>query len=378
MHNLLLGTAKRMMNMWISFELISTSDFDLIQECVDSFLLPNDIGRIPYRIGSGFSGFKADQWRTWTIVYSLVSLKNILPAPHYHCWHLYVNACQLLCSRSLSMHALQKADALLTEFCFSFVALYGSEKTTPNMHMHLHLKDSIMDYGPVYAFWLFSYERYNGILGSVPTNNKTIEPQLMKRFVCDQQLRNEALPGASVAADILSHLSATQGSVKSQSYSAECRILGPEKECALTDSELNSLPLGHHCFRSYRKAKAIVYNGHIIGSVLSHSNASNVVAKHSTDGIQVAQIQYFSVLKTKPTEDRASEDVYVAYVRWYEPHPEKSYFSTAVYVCCKHHYDNSFIFLTDIISRAGVCYKTIQFITEETVLCAVPLEYNNI
>ena len=74
MHNLLLGTAKRMMNIWITFELISPSDFDNIQKCVDSFLLPNDVGRIPYRIGSGFSGFKADQWRSWTTVYSLICL----------------------------------------------------------------------------------------------------------------------------------------------------------------------------------------------------------------------------------------------------------------------------------------------------------------
>ena len=104
----------------------------------------------------------------------------------------------------------------------------------------------------------------------------------------------------------------TQGSVKSQSYSVGCRILGPEMECALTDTELNTLPIGHHCFRSYRRVKAIIYNGHTIGSVLKHSNASNVIAKHQTDGIQVAQIQYFGVLKTKPTEARASEDVHVA------------------------------------------------------------------
>ena len=300
---------------------------------------------------------------------------------------MYAHACQLLCSRTLSLQSLQKADELLTEFCVSFVDLYGSEKTTPNMHMHLHLKDSIVDYGPVYAFWLFSYERYNGILGAVPTNNRAVETQLMKRFVCDQQLRDEALPGASEASDILSQFNATQGSVKSQSYTVEYKVLGPITECAFSDTELNMLPVKHneemggitHYYRSYHKVKAIVYNGHIIGSVLSHSNASSVLAKHPTQGVQVAQIQYFSALKTKQTTAiEANVSEHVAYVKWYEPHPERYFFSTSIFVCCKHHYDNSFIYLSDIISRVAVCYKTIKFITEENVLCAIPLEYNYI
>ena len=62
MHNLLLGSAKHIMNLWVNNDIITRTDFDKIQDIVDSFVVPNDVGRIPYRIGSGFSGFKADQW----------------------------------------------------------------------------------------------------------------------------------------------------------------------------------------------------------------------------------------------------------------------------------------------------------------------------
>ena len=34
-------------------------------------------------------------------------------------------------------------------------------------------------------FWLFSFERYNGILGKQPSNNRSIEPQLMHSFLRD-------------------------------------------------------------------------------------------------------------------------------------------------------------------------------------------------
>ena len=58
------------------------------------------------------------------------------------------------------------------------------------MHLHGHLKYVLLDYSPVYAFWLFSY----GILGSQPNNNKSIQPQLMNRFLKDNIGRSFTFP----------------------------------------------------------------------------------------------------------------------------------------------------------------------------------------
>ena len=43
----------------------------------------------------------------------------------------------------------QEADQKLMRFCVMFEALCGKEKCTPNMHLHGHLQDCILDYGPV-------------------------------------------------------------------------------------------------------------------------------------------------------------------------------------------------------------------------------------
>ena len=51
--------------------------------------------------------------------------------------------------------------------------------------MHAHLKACIEDYGPIHSFWVFAFERYNGILESLPNNNRCIEPQMMQRFIHD-------------------------------------------------------------------------------------------------------------------------------------------------------------------------------------------------
>ena len=69
-------------------------------------------------------------------------------------------------------------EALLMKFCTQVQNIYGESAITPNMHMHEHLKQVVEDFGPVYAFWLFAYERYNGILGSQPSNNHRLKPSL--------------------------------------------------------------------------------------------------------------------------------------------------------------------------------------------------------
>ena len=52
----------------------------------------------------------------------------------------------------------------------NFERLHGKSKVKPNMHLHGHLKGCVLDYGPVYNFWCFSFERFNGILSSFKNN----------------------------------------------------------------------------------------------------------------------------------------------------------------------------------------------------------------
>ena len=56
------------------------------------------------------------------------------------------------------------------------------------MHLHCHIKECICNYGPVYNFWLYSYERYNGILENFPSSNRLFEIQMMQRFYNEFEL----------------------------------------------------------------------------------------------------------------------------------------------------------------------------------------------
>ena len=72
----------------------------------------------------------------------------------------------------------------MLKFCKEFELLDGKDRVTPSMHLHVHIKDCILDYGPIYSFWLLSFEKYNGKIGSLPTNKRNIESQIMGQFYC--------------------------------------------------------------------------------------------------------------------------------------------------------------------------------------------------
>ena len=74
-----------------------------MQAEVDAFVTPHDVGRIPTKIFYSFSGFTAEQWKNWTLIFSLYSLEELLPYQHYQCWHLFVKACHMFCRHSIRL-----------------------------------------------------------------------------------------------------------------------------------------------------------------------------------------------------------------------------------------------------------------------------------
>ena len=67
------------MKTWISKGIITFKDLEAIEEKTLKIKSPYDVGRIPLKILGNFAGFTADQWLNWTLIYSAVSLKGILP-----------------------------------------------------------------------------------------------------------------------------------------------------------------------------------------------------------------------------------------------------------------------------------------------------------
>jgi hypothetical protein len=79
----------------------------------------------------------------------------------------FVRACYLLVSRIINNNALEEAQTRLLRVAKLIEEHYGSEVITPNIHLSLHIVECCQDYGPLYSYWCYSFERMNGVLGKL-------------------------------------------------------------------------------------------------------------------------------------------------------------------------------------------------------------------
>ena len=309
MHNLLLGSAKYILGIWKDQKILDNDKFVRIQAMVDSFISPGDIGRIPLKIASGFADFTAEQW---IIYYSLVALKPLLPFHLYNLWHTFVKACYLLCRRVISSENLMEADQLLIDYCKRYVDIYGKDYCTPNLHLHGHLASCVKDYGPVYAFWLFPFERLNGVLGSYHNNNNSISVQVMRHFTKKQLYGLENWPlefrddfgkllhGAEYCKGSLM-FSTLEGCLQSSNVSDLVEAIPPMTEYILTSPLKNGLLLD---LRQYynggcdvssicSRCKAIRIGNFVLGTKKSKFTTSSRLLVSSDNDDKLVEVLYY-------------------------------------------------------------------------------------
>jgi hypothetical protein len=168
MHNLFLGIAKWIVKkLWIDGGKIVQSDLEAMEKQANEIKIPADMGRIPNKIatGNGFSGFTADQWKTFILIYAIPLLWNLLNESDQKILGNFVRACSLLVCRIIDNDMLNEAHERLLKVAILIEENYGPQMISPNIHLSLHIADCCKDYGPLYSFWCYSFERMNGILG---------------------------------------------------------------------------------------------------------------------------------------------------------------------------------------------------------------------
>ncbi|GBC43661.2 hypothetical protein GLOIN_2v1848891 [Rhizophagus irregularis DAOM 181602=DAOM 197198] len=184
MHCLFLGVAKWIIkSIFVNQKKLTMEQLRVAQNRMDNIDLPSDIGRIPPKIAignDGFSNLTADQWKTFIMIYSTSILWDMLDDNDRKILGHFVRACNLLVARFITDDDLKEAQERLKDMAYLIEYTYGPEFITSNIHLALHIPDCCRDYGPIYSFWLFPFERLNGYIGSYPNSNRQIEPELMK------------------------------------------------------------------------------------------------------------------------------------------------------------------------------------------------------
>ncbi|KAI0700643.1 hypothetical protein C8T65DRAFT_709616 [Cerioporus squamosus] len=133
------------------FRVLSYEVLQLIRKDIASTVLPSWLERPPSNFGSAKHGkLKADQWRTVCTVNMVITLVRL--------W--------------TSSGATKEEKELLDNFLHLIAADIFDHQFVPNHHLSLHLYSCLLLFGPVHGWWAFPFERYNGLIANLNTNNK--------------------------------------------------------------------------------------------------------------------------------------------------------------------------------------------------------------
>ena len=425
MHNLFLGTAKYVMHYWINHSIISNDQLQLMDNRVSEIHVPWSVGRLPTKISSGFAGFTADQWRNWTVIYSPVVLRGIVPNQHLQYWLLFVKSCILLSSRALLHSNIVQSHEYLKLFCINFQRVNGKESCTPNMHLHLHLSECLLDYGPVYGFWCYAFERFNGTLGRYPTNLKQIEVQLMKKCIIHQEVCTQQFPKEhETLFNLLNHRAKENSGGYSLSLSAESlkelqqlsspfwtpgmwfltneeMFIPPVKEKVFDVVQVENLQQLYsilypnraikHFSHFYKFCSRASIAGEVFGSVKSFGEKSSVISAYwpSTGNelcnrlsLSLGQVQFYikhRIIFTDQLQVDEALEFTFAYVHWYIQHEHWDWFGSNCFVCYPSFHTPSvmsFIPLSRISSKCAFGSYSGNFGDglHQTVFIAIPIQ----
>lgn len=152
-----------------------------IWEDNDLMSLPSWIGRLPPRIGSTQHGkLSADQLRTACCINFVTTLIHTWGhAPQGSKWKglldnfmNLVAAVKLAHMHTLTPQCIKKYHTFMHTYLTGMLELYPHHGILPVHHLSLHLTQLLERYGPVHAWRCFPFERYNGVMQTIPTNTK--------------------------------------------------------------------------------------------------------------------------------------------------------------------------------------------------------------
>jgi len=292
MHSIMLGVVRQMATLW--FDSANNSEPFYIepanQKLIDLLLLsirpPCNISRTPRSL-SLRKFWKAHEWYSWTCYYSLPALQSCLAKKFFVHWALLVECITILLNDSIPPLLVEHCDACFKKFVTDFEVLYGLRNVSFNVHLCLHLTQSVRAWGPLWTQSAFLYESFNGNLLSLIKGTQRVPLQICKSYLLQ---RSMPLLSASVTSSVDcsnsykgvldSFMSGNIARLKNSLTVDGVSFLGRSKRRPLSDAHL----LAIHYAASYVPPKTIVQyfdRAVVLGEIVHSANYCRSLKRNS-------------------------------------------------------------------------------------------------
>jgi len=172
---------------------LTPADLDTAQQFMDNCKCPRDIGRVIGRFAT-LANIKAVEWMNWYSVLLVPTIRELLlprnppskhrlQQEHLELVILVQRVVTVVRSRVIPSSSLNKLHDEVRQLLKTADKCFPNDNgcVSPNMHLALHLRSQILDYGPPSGFWCMPYERMNGLLTRIPASRSAPAISTAKR-----------------------------------------------------------------------------------------------------------------------------------------------------------------------------------------------------
>ncbi|XP_077988120.1 uncharacterized protein LOC144442615 [Glandiceps talaboti] len=198
LHCVLLGIVRQLTKLWLDSEnkdkpwYLSPAKQRVVSARLKEQKPPSEITRTPRSLDSR-KYWKGSEWRAFLLFYSLVVLKGILPVVYLNHWFLLVFTIHCLLDKDVSRESANQAGRAICKFVARVEQLYGKENMTFNVHILLHLTDSVRNWGPLWATSSFAFESNNGMIMKLFKGTQSVPFQICNTFCLWKDLSRRAV-----------------------------------------------------------------------------------------------------------------------------------------------------------------------------------------
>ncbi len=188
LHNVFLGTGKLLIRKLTKRQLFNKKVLDKMTNDMTAMEGPSNVSSFRHKIKHGFADMTGFEWKAFWCVYAKVLLVPLLVGDTFGRFRetvlLFIDLCNAISSDVVSLDKINIIKNLTYDFCISLNELFKGRCIFTNQHMHIHLHEQYLDFGPSHVWQLFALERMNGTLGQLPNNNGITREVTIMNAVC--------------------------------------------------------------------------------------------------------------------------------------------------------------------------------------------------
>lgn len=134
--------------------------------------------------------YKASEYLNFLLHYGPVILDGILKSTYLEHFSLFSHAIFLFSKSSISPAECEfkTAESNLKQFHLEFSKLCGNNNLVYNTHLLTHIPDCVRKFGPLWAFYNFPFEDFNGVLKNYVCGTTDVLQQIVSKYLLTSEM----------------------------------------------------------------------------------------------------------------------------------------------------------------------------------------------